>query len=229
MEIKSVGTEYSINKNISFKAREYANIKNIINGLSTNLKVYEIGYKDTGFLDLMVSKINLPMLYGNKKEITPKQNHLCLASISNAIMLTGFNEPQRSFILTKDAKPCGIMTYKNLKKCYLDYIVTWPPEKESTVKLAGKSLMKILYQDCIESNTSVIMLDLLDRMSQKLKGFYKSLNFIENVGPNSMGCDMYISRHNFVNKSAELDSYIKVQRINGSKEIDLHNILDINF
>lgn len=229
MKIKSLGLEQKHNKNISFKAREYAVIKTTVNGITTNLKAYEIGFEDKHFLDLMASKLNLLSLYGNKKIVTPKQNHDWLASINNAIMMAGFNEPQHSFLLTKDKRPCGIMSYKNLKKCYLDYIVTWPFAKGATVKLAGKSMIKMMYEDCIESNTSVIMLDLLDKMSQKLKTFYKSLDFIENKGPDSMGCDMYISRHNFMRKSRELDAFINVEKVKNSKQINLKEVLDIDF
>ena len=135
--------KYKLSKNTqNFEALEYAKVKTIVNSQAIPLKIYEVNDLDTKFLDLMAQRINLKKL-SHFKNATIKQLKGWKALIDNAIMMSGFNKPQKTFLLTTEKnRPCGIATFNTFNRnCQIDYLATWCPAENERVKLAGTTLL----------------------------------------------------------------------------------------
>ena len=211
---------------VSFKAKEYACIKTCINSAVTAMNVYKLNYEDRVFLDVMSNNAIKNILKNPKnKAFSYKKEYINV--INNAVLMSGFDEPQKSFLLVKNKKPCAMMTYKIYDgNCYLDCLTSWPAKTGQTVKLAGKSMIKLLYEDCEKNNVSKIFLDILHSSSDTLKNFYKSLGFLDSVSSNS---DMYCTKTRYKEVKKQLDKLIKIDTIENPNQINLAKHMDINF
>lgn len=225
MKINGINTH---NNKINFKAREYAVIKTSLNGVEQIFQAYKLEYADRNFLDVMSSEIKL-------KKLTEGENYPdnILRSwkriINNAILMSGFEQPQCSFLLAKDKKPCSIMNYRNMPDCYLDNIASWPVSKNNYVKLAGASMFKLLFHNCEKENTKRIGLDLLHRSRINLIKYYTRLGFVDNPDTKKFITDMCMSRTKMLETSKQMDSFIKISEKENQQRVDLFNVLDTNF
>lgn len=210
----------------SFKARDFASIKTNVKGVITELKVLEIDEKDVKFLDLMSSKIDL-LTFKQIKKATTKQIRNWKATIDNAILFAGFNEPQQSFLLAKENHACGIMTYKNNPQdTFLDYIATWPINENETIKLAGKSLIKLLYDNSIKNDTKIASLAIMNDSPSDLFTFYQELGLKKITSFGSNNADMYILKQQMIEESKKLEAMIQIEMHENSKFIDLKKTID---
>ena len=139
MKINKINNTKYINNKTNFKAREYAAVKTITKDVVSELKLYEIGENDTKFLDVMSQRINLEKL-AELKNATKRQLFKWKTMINNAIMMAGFDYPQRSFLLTKENRPCGIVSYRELPfDFYIDnkYLVEYDGEQHFIYRNSG--------------------------------------------------------------------------------------------
>lgn len=216
------------NKNISFKAREYALIKTVFQGRSQTFRAYRLEYADRNFLEKMSAEIKL-------KKLTEGENYSdkILRSwkkiINNAVLMAGFDEPQNSFLLVKDKTPCAIISYKNITDCYLDNIASWPVAKNSYVKLAGASLFKLLFYNCEKNNTGKIGLDVLKNSRIDLKKYYARLGFVTNTDSEKFITDMCLNRSKMLEISKQMDSFIRVTEVQNPQRVNLSKILNTQF
>ena len=125
-------------KNHSFGAFEYARVKTLVNNEIIPLKIYEVNDMDAKFLDVMSQRINLKKL-SHLKNATVKQLKTWKNLINNAILMSGFNEPQKTLLLTTEKnRPCGITTFNIYNKnCQIDYLATWCPYENKKIKAAS--------------------------------------------------------------------------------------------
>lgn len=216
------------NLNNNFKAREYALIKTTFNGLEQNFKVYSVNNRDTVFLDTMSSHVILKKLtQGNGFNNSILQ---CWKNIiNNAIMMAGFDEPQETYLLVKGNKPCSIISYKNAVNSYLDDVASWPVNINEYVKLAGTSMFKLLFHNAEKNGIKNIFLDCAKNCPIDLKRYYGRLGFENNPSTNQFASEMFISRNKFLDVSKQLDSIIKIEEIKQPKNLNLRNILDIDY
>lgn len=225
MKIRAIKNDNPVN----FKAREFAKIQTNVRGIISELQVLEIDDSDVKFLDLMSSKISLKKLAA-LKNATRRQYEQWKAMIDNAILMAGFNEPQKSLLLTKGNRACGIMSYKNVPQdTFIDYIATWPIAKDENVQLAGKSLVKALYFNAEKENAQKISLSLLDDSPVDLTKFYEEVGMKKISFSSNTDADMFISRTDIALASKRLDEIIKIEPVQAPKDINLKKILDIRY
>ena len=225
MEIKSTNNS---NPKISFKARNFATIRTTIKNCKNNFDVYRLEYDDRTFLDTMSIDLKLKKLTNAQypdKVLRSWKNIIC-----NAILMSGFEEPQKSFLLVNNKRPCAIMTYKDLPDCYLDNIASWPVSKNNYIKYAGLSLIRLLFYNCKRNDTKKIELDMLKNSKINLKNFYERLGFVENPNTSDFDADLFINRNKMLATEEELDKFIKVDMFEENQEkINLSKVLDIKF
>lgn len=229
MKINKINnTKYNNNKT-NFKAREYAAVKTITKDVVSELKLYEIGENDTKFLDVMSQRINLEKL-AELKNATKRQLFKWKTMINNAIMMAGFDYPQRSFLLTKENRPCGIVSYRELPfDFYIDNIASWPVNKGENVKLAGTTLVKTAFENAKAINAEKINLSLLTESPVDLAAFYKKMNFVEVDKSVNSSYDMTAMRSLYIEKCRELDNIVVISKIEKPKDVNLKKALDINY
>ena len=230
MQISPFYNSNCTKSSVAFKAREYAVAKTVANGVTTNMKIFEVFDKDRAFLDFMSMSLKLEKLT-NIKNITKQQLRKWKTVINDAIFMSSFNEPQRSFLLvTEKNKPCGIMTYSCVdKECRLDYLATWPVAKGENVKLAGTTLLKTLFEDLLKSNISSVNLTTLNNGPVDLLSYYQKMSFKPKSIDSRLGAEMFSRRIWFEEKSNELGKYIVIDRISSPNDSDLKKVLDIKF
>ena len=217
----------------SFKAREYATARTIIDGTTRQLKIFEIFDNDRCFLDFMSMNLNLEKL-SDFKNLSQLQLRKWKGVINDAICMSSYDNSQRSFLLvTEKKRPCGIITYNNNgKTCQLDYLATWPESKGQKVKLAGTILVKTLFDDLLKTNANSVTLTTLNNSPVDLLSFYEKMSFVPygNVVRNkNIGIDMFSLRSWFKEKSKELTNYIKIDLIDNPVNYDLKKNLDVKF
>lgn len=219
-------------KKPSFGALEYAKVKTVINSKIVPLKIYEVTDIDSKFLDVMAQKINLKKL-SYFKNATTKQLREWKALINNAIMMSGFNEPQRTFLLTTEKnRPCGITTFNIFNKnCQIDYLATWRPAENERTKLAGTTLLKAIFENAIQNDTNKISLTTLADSPIDLVGYYKKLGFNIDITTDiyKTGTDMYILNSSIKEAIKDLHKSINIEKIKDPQFVNLKKILDIKY
>ena len=220
---------YKKQKNINFKAKKYATVKTLVENCTRDvLEIYKINDKDVKFLELMSYNINLRKL--TERKYTRTQYRQWKTAINNAILLTGFNEPQQSFLLAKNKKPCSIITFKDLPMdTYLDYLVSWPIAINENVKLAGTTLMKNLFDYAERKNTRKITLTMSTTSHSNLLEYYTNLGFKKISARNPLSPDLEIFQSSYTQKSQELEKHIKIERLKNQEDIPLLKVMDIKY
>lgn len=226
MKVRNINNRVN---NTSFKAKEFAVVDVAIKNITQSFKVYSLDYDDRVFLDNMASNIKLKSLTagsGFKDSILRTWKRI----INNAVLMSGFTTPQKSFLFVKDNKPCGIISYKDMQDCYLDNVASWPVSKNKYVKYTGMSMLKFLFHNCEKNNVKRIGLDVVSNSRIDLDSFYSKFGFIKNLSSErTFLTDLYIPRGRMLEYSKQLDSFIKIKEIESSKSVDLKKITNINF
>lgn len=235
MKINSVVNKSTNISFPTFKAKEYAIAKTFVNGKTIPLNLFEINSLDTGFLDLMSSKIDFRK-FDVFQNSTLSQLKQCKNMLNNSIMMVGFNSPQKSFLLTTEKKrPCGIITYNNFQdNCNLDYLISWAPENGKRIKYAGTTLLKVLYDDILKTNAKVISLTTAACTPGDLVKFYTQFGFKQpenlcKVINRNVGVDMVAFRKDLSVKAQELSKFVEIEEVQKPRTLNLRNILDINY
>lgn len=229
---KTKSTKQWTKKKPSFRAFEYAKVKTLVNSEIVPLKIYEVNDLDTKFLDIMSQRINLKKL-SYFKNATTKQLKEWKALINNAIMMSGFNEPQRTFLLTTEKnRPCGITTFNIFNKnCQIDYLATWRPAENERTKLAGTTLLKAIFEDVSQNETNKISLTTLTDSPIDLIGYYKRMGF--GIDPTTeiykTGTDMYILNSSIKETIKKLTPTINIEKVQNPKFVNLKQVLDIKY
>ena len=200
MEINS---SFNRNKQISFKAREFAVINTVFKDCGSSFRAYKLEYSDRNFLDSMAFAIKLKKLTESRK-FPESVLTLWKKVINNAVLMSSFEEPQTSFLLVNNKRPCAIMNYKDLDNCYLDNIASWPVAKDKHIKFSGLSLLKLLFYNCEKHN-------------------------VENPCRDNFDTDMVISREKMLLISKKLDTIMQIKEIENPKKVNLSKTLDIRF
>ncbi len=230
--LKTNFSKQSPKKNINFGAFEYAKVKTLVNTQIVPLKIYEVNDFDAKFLDLMSQKINLKKL-SYFKTATTKQLKEWKALINNAIMMSAFNEPQRTFLLTTEKnRPCGITTFNTFKQnCQIDYLVTWRPAENERTKFAGRTLLKAIFEEAVRNNTNKISLTTLADSPMNLVKYYEKLGFNIDMTTEiyKTGTDMHILNQEIKETIKGLSHKINIEKNNENKFVDLKKILDIKY
>ncbi len=140
----------------------------------TRLKVYELNREDMPFLQQMYRNIELEKYVTN---IPHSQMEVWYTMLKEAINLSCANA-NKSYLLAKGKKPCGIMTFEpNKSKYEITRVCTWPLKKDEKVPLAGKTLFKTAFEDFLNSNAGSIEIDAIKNGPYDTVGKYMQLGF----------------------------------------------------
>ncbi len=226
MKVRNINNRVN---NTSFKAKEFAVVDVAIKNITHTFKVYSLDYDDRVFLDNMASNIKLKSLTagsGFKDSILRTWKRI----INNAVLMSGFTTPQKSFLFVKDNKPCGIISYKDMQDCYLDNVASWPVSKNKYVKYTGMSMLKFLFHNCEKNNVKRIGLDVVSNSRIDLDTFYSKFGFIKNMSSErTFITDLYIPRGRMLEYSKQLDSCIKITEVENPSTVNLKKITNINY
>lgn len=226
MKVRNINNRVN---NTSFKAKEFAVVDVAIKNITQSFKVYSLDYDDRVFLDNMASNIKLKSLTagsGFKDGVLRTWKRI----INNAVLMSGFTTPQKSFLFVKDNKPCGIISYKDMQDCYLDNVASWPVSKNKYVKYTGMSMLKFLFYNCEKNNVKRIGLDVVSNSRIDLDSFYSKFGFIKNLSSErTFLTDLYIPRGRMLEYSKQLDSCIKITEVENPSTVNLKKITNINY
>lgn len=226
MKVRNINNRVN---NTSFKAKEFAVVDVAIKNITQSFKVYSLDYDDRVFLDNMASNIKLKSLTagsGFKDGVLRTWKRI----INNAVLMSGFTTPQKSFLFVKDNKPCGIISYKDMQDCYLDNVASWPVSKNKYVKYTGMSMLKFLFHNCEKNNVKRIGLDVVSNSRIDLDTFYSKFGFIKNMSSErTFITDLYIPRGRMLEYSKQLDAFIKITEVENPSTVNLKKITNINY
>ncbi len=147
------------------------------------LRMYELKRKDTSFLQHMYNSIKLEKFVPD----IPKQKMEVWYLILKGAIEFSSDKKYKSYLVTKDSKPCGIMTFKpNSNKYEISWACTWPIEKGKKVPLAGTTLFKTVFEDFLKSKATVINVDAIKKV-----GPYETINKYLQLGFKPVGGEYF--------------------------------------
>ena len=225
MKIRAIHT-CPQNKSIpSFKAKDFATVLTIAGKTKETLKLYELEYADRTLLEKMSANIDLKKLFSQKKFLT-KQLQSWHNIIDNAILMSGFSNPEQAFLAVKNNKPCGIITFQSLptKEIYLDNLATWPVSKDKKVRFAGQVLVNALFNEAEKCGVKTITLDLCKNLKDLSLSFYEKLGFSNKQQINET---LSISAQDYKKSLNHLKDSIQITENPNKSNINLENVLDI--
>ncbi len=209
----------------SFKAIPIAVVKTNINNIQKEIQLYKLGPEDIPFAKRMASKINLKKLCPNEtyKQGFKEWKNIIFEAVKNI----QYND--NVILAVQDKRPCGIIDYMNseLNSFYLAALATWPIKPNQRIKMAGKALMRNIFQNTIEKDKERIWL----RPSEITQNGKSCMDFYEHLGFEFDACFMAIDggKTHFSKRLAQLDNNFKYNEIKDGKKIKLSSILSLTF
>lgn len=211
-----------LNKNINFKGIPVSDIH--VRGLESKIRIHKLTKNDTEFIDKLCDNINLSELM---PKIQPKK-----LDFWKSIIEWGLNASKQSdkkgYLLTYDGIPCGNLTYAEYPdKFHLNYVSTWPIQKEQKVPFAGQVLFKQLYEDFIQSKLQKIELNASRFSPFSIIGKYLQLGF-KMLGGDDCCEKMATDRTRVLQTLQKLNQIIEIKPIIDAPEENLAATLKLN-
>lgn len=208
------------NNSPSFKAIPVSKVFLRSEKASSPVIVYELSKKDYPFLKKMVNKIRLDKLVENN----PKRADL---KTWKKLILTAYEDLKYDKVLlaVKDKTPCGILSYIKLpgEGMYLSSIASIPIKKDKYAKVAGKSLIRELFERAYKTNATHIR-GYVDSSEPKILKFY------EDVGFHITDFNLFYHKSDFFQKAtARMDNYLEYVPIKNAKEVNLSKKCKLDF
>ncbi len=157
----------------NFRAIHIANANNSVKGVATNFKIYRITERDSDFLDCMKA-IDLGRLM-------PKMRATDVDtwdSVLKSGLMYARDTERKAFLLASESRPCGIIAAKKqFNKYMVESFCTFPIEPEKRLPLAGKTLIRPLFEDFLSSAQRTLELNALKYSPFSGISTYLSLGF----------------------------------------------------
>lgn len=213
-------------QNQAFKGVPIAKIKIKDLPACDEITIFKVNKEDETFLKQMLEKIDLESLYTKVKDKTDFDRWK--ETIESAI--TNIMNGSTGLLGVRNKKPCGIVSYNkipNQKKYYIDHEATWPTEADKGTKLAGKALLRQVFEEAVEDGTKKTMAVTQDfrPRNKTSKDFCEEIGFEANI-------EMFTQEVNSTEKHQEicknLDKIMDYEKITNGENINLTNILDLS-
>ena len=145
----------NITTSTTFKALKVANIKTSIGNKTSSIDLYQLRREDFGFLQKLAKKVNFEKTSGKLTEYYKKR----WEKVFKYCIETAFDHWNLTYIAIANNKPCGIMTFQNLRGMHLDGICAIPDENGDKTPFSGKSLLYELFKVAKDTGCKHITLD----------------------------------------------------------------------
>lgn len=217
----------SINNKTNFSGMKVSSAKVICNNLTENYDIYKVTERDRKFLENLYTNTKLECLYDNLTEYQ--------YFIWDHIMERGLTEPitskTKTFVLADSGKnPCGVMRYHDSKlKNKLQYISTWPVEKNEKKLLAGKTLIMEMFRQLMPKSKD----STAELVALKMSAFNPIQTYVQTgfkrTGKSTAYTDsMRISHTNMERMYKKYSDIIKFTPCEERVEVNLFDELNIN-
>lgn len=197
--------------NTNFKAIPIANVT--VKNLDKTYKLYEVTRHDKKFLNQFYEKLDLEeMMPGLKDEEYDTWSGIIKTSIDLS------NKKGRKTLLeTCNDVPCGLLNYIPLaNKFNLNYIATFPIEKDKKVPFAGQILFNEFFKRLLDSIADKIELNALIDSPFSPISKYKKLGF-KSMGGNGFVEHMKIVRNDIQDVVEKQDEFINYTKVEGKE------------
>lgn len=213
------------NNNLSFKAKPIATVSrnSVLGKFLPKITLLEVGEKDYDFLQTMVDSIDLGAL--SPKHASNHKLRLWKKCIARPIDFIQERPDNKTILAVCGSKPCGIINYKleASEPIDLTYIATWHTSKNKSVKYAGKSLMRQLFQDaqdCVVPQINTFILE----TPRPSYNFFKKLGFNEGAGLREA---YEIPDEKFAHAINMIDKDLVYKKSSEANDVDLGKYLSI--
>lgn len=214
----------SDNNRIQFKALHTGTVKSMIGDIPAEIELYKIERKDVGFLKSMYKNIKM-------KQLAPKYSlHKNFYDWQGVIRyaVEDISKGMEGILASVNKKPCALASIRRLENNnpFVSNFASWPILPEVTVKNAGKSVMRQLYQDVLKSGRQHITLTPLTDGPKDAISFYKSIGFDEY---NMMTGEWRI-RRDMIDAYADLmDDFLHYKESKEMTSYDLNKVMNIDY
>ena len=212
----------STNYNLtSFKATKVATTQNLLHGVTTEIELYKLGREDKRFLQEWLKKVDFkklcPDLSKTMQERWQKVFNYCIAQAEDI--------DHTSYVAVSENKPCGILTYVDGVKYFLDGICAVPNEFGKKANLVGKTLFYQIFKDAQENEAKGIDLKAINDGPFDVVDKYEKLGFKQEYCPSDEYTKMHCNKHKIATQLRELPfeiDYIETE----PEKVNLNYFLD---
>ncbi len=194
---------------------------NVAKVTDKNIKIYDITTRDAEFLDNIYKYVKI-------KHLMPEIS-IDGEKVYDSIMKQGLKSAQSNLmhgtILSYNDIVCGFMVENlNKKKHYLEYICTWPIEKNKKAPFGAQTLFVNMFQNFLNSEKNIAELDAVKY--GKAISLYKKLSY-KPVGGDAFFETMRTTKEKIKNVLIELQEKIPLTPVFNTKDVDLQAELKI--
>lgn len=218
----------------SFKGIPYAKVHLNGTSLKDEITLFKLGIKDMPFLNKMLDHLEFEKLFPNIKNRDHFEEWRTI--VRDAINGLEFQTPEsKTFLAARENMPCGIIGYSPTKKSVylLEHLASWPLRPQESTKGSGRAMMRTIFKDSqLTKKQKVMIIQSYIRPNGKnCADFYESLGFRKNpiTGMMEMVQEEGSKENIFETASKKLDEQMAFKKTPAGKDIDLSQILDINY
>ncbi len=212
------------NKAVQFKAQHIGSVRGLMGELGVGIELYRVDKQDINFLNSMVKKIKM---YKLAPQYALNKNFLDWQYIIRSAVID-ISKGAEGVLAAVNKKPCAIASIEHQLDTnpYVTNLASWPIAPSATVKNAGKSVMRQIYQDVIDSNKQHITLTPLTDGPRDAISFYRSIGFDECF---ILTGEWRVRRNDIVDYAELMDDSLQYKAVNDSTNYNLNEIMDIEY
>lgn len=194
---------------------------NIAKVAEQNIRIYDVTARDAEFLEHVYQRVNIKKLMPNISSDG--------AMVYDSIMRQGLRAAQagssHAMLLSYNDTVCGfIVDSPNLARQNVDYICTWPIEKNKKAPFGAQTLFQQLFKKFLKTDKVILELDAVR--------YGKAISLYQGLGFRAMGGDAYYENmratKDSIKKTLEkLNQKIQLVQISNANDIDLEKELKI--
>ena len=208
-----------ISNNVSFKGIPIAKAR----VMDKNITLYKLTEKDREFADALTDKLNLKELMSGLSELDYK----VWKDITNRGLLESFRRGCTSILATIDKKPCGVLNHiEPRNKCVVNFISTWPIEKNKKPPFVCKTLLSNLFTKILKTDCNFVELLAVKYGPFSAISKYMQMGF-RSVGGDNFFENMSINRERMTKALSQTKELIKLEPITNAPEEDLLKTLKL--
>ena len=209
----------------NFRAVKVGSARNIINGVTTDIDVYQLYKKDLAFLEKLAETTDfnkLPLKLSAK--MCKRWQHI----LNYCVTRTFKKEDNTTFVAVNQNKICGIMTCAKPENNILDLegICSIPKRNGKRVPLLGKTLFYYLFKNAKDDGISGISLKAIKDGPFDLVQKYEGIGFKTCKNADEEYVHMFCNKHKIAEQLNELPFLINFVFKRDNKQTNLLKFLD---
>lgn len=194
---------------------------NIAKVAEQNIRIYDVTARDAEFLEHVYQRVNIKKLMPNISSDG--------AMVYDSIMRQGLRAAQinssHAMLLSYNDTVCGfIVDSPSHARQNVDYICTWPIEKNKKAPFGAQTLFQQLFKKFLKTDKVILELDAVR--------YGKAISLYQGLGFRPMGGDAYYenmrtTKDNIKKTLEKLKQKIQLVQISNANDIDLEKELKI--